>query len=478
MPRPLPTMNHTLDRSVPPLPGPAPLVRPGGHHAAVLPNGLRVVVVEDHRIPVVSAQLRFQIPPVCQGERTGYVDLVADLLAAGTHGLTKAQIDERTDRLGAQLHAYSHGLFTTALTRHFSQMLDLMGEAATGATFPEEELVKARTRLLANIEARAEEPDAVADTVGHALAFGKDHPYGEVATTDSVSAIDREMPWAWYRHFHRPDQGCLVLVGDLTKDQGMELARSVFGAWKSSGPVSAADAQGVHRVPGLGDLKEAPARIPVGLPRTALVDRPGSPQSVLRMLFPTELDPKDPLAMAAQVLNTILGGAVFNARLMQNLREDKGWTYGVHSSLEPDRWAGLFSAGCSVKNAVAHLALAEMAKEVRSMTDALVDDGELNLAKRYMAGSFARSLESPRTLARFALNIWLNDLPADHYDTWLQRLAAVTKGDVLHAAQRFLHPEQAVLLAVGDAAQLQEGLATMASNGRVERFDADGGALG
>lgn len=467
-------MTHSVDRTLPPLPGPAPLVRPGGHHAAVLPNGLRVVVVEDHRIPVVSAQLRFNIPPVCQGDRAGQVDLVADLLAAGTHRLTKAQIDERTDHLGAQLHAYSHGLFITALTRHFPRMLDLMGEAATGATFPEEELVKARTRLLANIEARADEPDAVADTVGHALAFGKDHPYGEVATTASVSAIGRELPWAWYRHFHRPEQGCLVLVGDVTKEEGMDLARAVFGAWKGSGTVMDGDAQ----APGLGTWKVAPAKAPVGGPRTALVDRPGSAQSVLRVLFPTDLLPNDPLAMAAQVLNTILGGAVFNARLMQNLREDKGWTYGVHSSLEPDRWAGLFSAGCSVKNAVAHQALAEIVKEVRAIRAAPVAAEELELAKNYMAGSFARSLEAPRTLARFALNAWLNDLPEDHYTTWLQRLAAVTQDDVWHAAQRFLHPDRAVLLVVGDAAQVHEGLAGVASNGTVERFDPGGEPVG
>jgi zinc protease len=138
----------------------------------------------------------------------------------------------------------------------------------------------------------------------------------------------------------------------------------------------------------------------------------------------------------------------------------------------------LFSAGCSVKNAVAHQALAEIVKEVRAIRAAPVAAEELELAKNYMAGSFARSLEAPRTLARFALNAWLNDLPEDHYTTWLQRLAAVTQDDVRHAAQRFLHPDRAVLLVVGDAAQVHEGLAGVASNGTVERFDPDGEPVG
>jgi zinc protease len=211
-----------------------------------------------------------------------------------------------------------------------------MGEAATGATFPEEELVKARTRLLANIEARADEPDAVADTVGHALAFGKDHPYGEVATTASVSAIDRELPWAWYPPF--PPAGTGLPGAGGRCDQGRR---------HGPGPCRLRCLEGFR----YGDGRRCPSAWPwnvEGSPgqgsRGRSAHRLGGPtgQCAKRVAraFPTDLLPNDPLAMAAQVLNTILGGAVFNARLMQNLREDKGWTYGVHSSLEPDRWAG------------------------------------------------------------------------------------------------------------------------------------------
>lgn len=470
------TMTAQVDRTHAPLAGPAPEVHLGKYKTSVLPNGMRVIVVENHRTPVVSAQLRFDIPPVLQGDITGMQELAGELLTSGTGRYGKEELDERIDGLGAQLNGASNGLFATSLTKNFNELMLLVQEVVTNATFPEAEFAKARTRLLSNVQARSDDPDQIAEEVGHALTYGKDHPYGEVVTEASLKKLTRDNVYAWYRHFFQPETAYLVLVGDITAAQGEALATKLFGSWQGAEVPVTKDAQGQELVQGMGRARVVKDARPV-LPRNvrvAMVDRPGSAQSVIKVVFPVQLKPNDPMAIQAQVLNTILGGGVFNARLMQNLREDKGYTYGAYSSLDADRWCGAFSGGCSVRNAVTDSAVAEVLKEVQRIRQELVSADELALAKSYMAGSFARSLEDPRTVARFALNTFLNELPTDHYETYLKQLDAVTVADVQRAAERFLHPDNCTVLVVGDKASVAGKLAALAGANPVLDFDPNG----
>lgn len=470
------TMTAQVDRTHAPSAGPAPEVHLGKYKTSVLPNGMRVIVVENHRTPVVSAQLRFDIPPVHQRDIAGLQELAGELLTSGTGRHGKEELDERIDGLGAQLSGASNGLYATSLTKNFNELMLLVQEVITNATYPEAEFEKARTRLLSNVQARSDDPDQIAEEVGHVLTYGKDHPYGEVVTEASLKKLTRDNVYAWYRHFFQPEAGYLVLVGDITAAQGEALAATLFGTWQGAEVPVAMDGQGQEPVQGMGGaqvLQDARPVQPRSL-RVAMVDRPGSAQSVIKVVFPVDLKPNDPMAIQAQVLNTILGGGVFNARLMQNLREDKGYTYGAYSSLDADRWCGAFSGGCSVRNDVTDSAVAEVLKEVRRIRLEPVAADELALAKSYMAGSFARSLEDPRTVARFALNTFLNELPADHYETYLKQLDAVTVADVQHAAERFLHPDNCTVLVVGDKASVADKLTALAGANPVLDFDPNG----
>lgn len=468
-------MTAQVDRTKAPAAGPAPEVHLGEHKSLTLDNGMRVIIVENHKIPIISAQIRFDIPPVLQGDKAGYQDLVGELLTTGTARHTKEQIDEIVDGLGAQFGGSNDGLYASSLTKNFPQVMDLFYEVVASANFPREEFDKAKTRAISQISARADDPDQIASMVGHALTFGKDNPYGEVPTEASMGKATREDVYNYYRYFFQPKQGYLVLVGDITAKDGEALARKYFNVWKGAEITVEKDAQGHDVVKGLGPIITAtkePRR--PGKVRVAFVDRPGSAQSVIKVVFPVDLKPNDPMALDAQVLNTILGGGVFNARLMQNLREDKGYTYGAYSSLDADRWFGSFSAGCSVRNAVTDSAATQVLGEIEGMRNAPVKADELALAKSYMAGSFARSLEDPRTVARFALNTYLNKLKPDHYETYLKRLDAVTAQDVQQAAMRFLHPDSCTLLVVGDKEQVAKTLAHLAGDGHVLDFDVNG----
>ncbi|HEY0977940.1 MAG TPA: pitrilysin family protein [Flavobacteriales bacterium] len=468
-------MSAQIDRSQVPAPGPAPVVNIGAHKSFVLKNGMRVIVVENHKLPLVSVQVRFDNPPMLQGEYAGYQDLVGELLTSGTARHSKEQLDELIDGMGAELSGTSDGLYASALKKHFPALMDLVSEVVTSATYPNAEFEKAKTRAISGIQSRSDDPDQISDVVGRVLTYGKGYPYGEPTTEKTMGKVQRAQVYAYYQYAFKPAQGYLVMVGDITEAEARAAAERAFGFWQGANLTVTKDTQGRDVLKDLGTItvveRGPEAR---GVRQVCFVDRPGSAQSVVRVLFPVDLKPNDPMALHAQVMNTILGGGVFNARLMQNLREDKAYTYGAYSNLDADRYCGSFSAGCSVRNSVTDSAVTELMFELEHLQQMGVTAEELSLSKNYMAGSFGRSLEDPRTIARFALNTYLNGLPADHYATYLQRLEKVTAADVQAAAQSFLKPDNASILVVGDKAEVGNKLAPLSFTRAVVYYDING----
>jgi len=455
-------MKTQLDRSHPPAPGPAPEVHLATHAAEELSNGMRLIVVEDHKLPLVSVQIRFDVPPITQGEKVGYIDMIGELLATGAAARNKVDIDHTVDELGATFFASNDGVFAGALKKNLAPLMDLLRDVVQFPTFPEEEFEKLRVRFRSSVQQRSEDPEAIAEVVGRSVTFGERHPYGEVMTLKTIEQIERATIAAYHRHFFRPEKAYLVFVGDITEQEARDLAEAHFSLWRPQPSNATVDGAGRTIVDGLGPLNVLQqAVVPSGIRRIFVVDRPGAAQSVIRVVFPLGILPKDPRAQQAQVMNTVLGGGVFNARLMQNLREKRGYTYGAHSSLDVDRFNSSFTAMTSVRTEVTGSAVAEILSEIEGMRKERVTDEELELSKRSMMGSFGRSLEDPKTVARFALNTELNGLRADHYRTYLSRLESVTAQEVQEAAVAFLHPDQATILVVGDMAQVKGGLAVL-----------------
>ena len=466
-------MLSQIDRSRPPAPAPPPQVHLAEYSSFVLSNGMRVIVVENNKLPLVSIQVRFDIPPIVQGDKAGYTEMVGEMLATGTGLRTKNQIDEQIDQIGAQLFTTSDGVYASGLKRHLATMLDIVTDVVTNATFPDKELEKIRMRHVSSVMQRKDDADAIAEAVGRSVTFGRTHPYGEVPTEKTIANVDVNSLKGYYKRFFTPEKGYLVFVGDITMKEAKDLAKKHFNKWKVPSNATVNE-DGTETIEGLGIVHFLDRALgPSGQRRVALVDRPGAAQSVIRVSFPLNLQPKDIRSMSAQVMNTILGGGVFNARLMQNLRETRAFTYGAYSNLEIDRSNGSFTATVSVRTEVTDSAITEIIKEMDRMRTAPVTDDELQLAKSYMAGSFARSLEDPRTVARFALNTFLNDLPADHYATYLQRLEAISTADVESAAREFLHPDNAIIFVVGDKEKIQQDLPALAADPKVPILELD-----
>jgi len=452
------TTTSKLDRSKVPAAGPAPVINIGTYETFTLDNGLKVIVVENNKLPRVSYQLSLNIDPLLEKDKAGYSGMAGDLLSAGTVERTKAQIDEEIDFVGGSFSTYSEGIYAGGLKKHADKILEIMSDVLLNPSFPEEELEKLRKQSLSSLASAKTSPAAMSQNIARAMRYGTDHPYGEVQTEKTVTNITRADVMDYYDKYFRPNAAYLVIVGDITRAEAEAQAKKYFGSWKKR--TVPAHSYALPQMP--------------NAQRVVFVPLKNAVQSDINITHPALLKPGSEDLVAARVMNSILGGGVFSGRLMQNLREDKGYTYGARSSLNDDKLIGYFSASASVRNNVTDSAIVQFMYEIERMTNELVPDSTLDFTKNGMNGSFARSLEDPQTIAGFALDIERYNLPKDYYANYLSRLQAVTKEDVMAAAKKYLHPKFAYITVVGNKDEVGDKLAQFAKSGKVEYFDQYG----
>ena len=447
-------------RKTAPKPGPAPKIEVGSADNFNLANGLKVFVVENHKLPRVSFQVFVDVPPFMENEYAGTASIAGQLLSAGTITKSKAEIDEAIDFMGASLNSNSSGLFGASLKKHTEGLMKIAADVLLKPSFPQAEFDKIKKQTLSGLAQAKENPNAIASNVSSVLKYGKDHPYGEIETEETVSKITLEQTKAYYNTYIKPNNGYLIIVGDITAAEAKPLAEKYFGKWMSK-PVE----KKTFSTP------QKPAARQVDF-----VSKSGAVQSVINITYPVELKPDSDDWIKARVMNVLLGG-FFGSRINQNIREDKGYTYGARSSLSYDKEIGSFTASAPVRNEVTAASITEFLKELNRIKDEKVTDKELNLVKNYLTGSFARSLESPQTVARFALNTARYNLPADYYATYLEKLNAVTADDIQAMAQKYITPDNAHILVVGNKGEVAESLAQFAADGKVNYYDAYGTPL-
>ena len=430
-----------IDRSKPPAAGPAPEIKFGTPVSFELKNGLKVIVVENHKLPRVAFNLVLDFEALMEGDKAGYASLAGDMLRTGTTTKTKTQIDESIDFIGATLNTSASGMYASSLKKHQDALLELMTDVLYNPSFPEEELEKLRKQTLSGLAAQKEDPAAIASNVRSAVLFGKDHPYGELTTEETVANITLEDCKQFYNIYFTPEIAYLAIVGDITKKEAKKLAKKYFKQWENKS----------IQLPNFSSVA-APEQTKVGL-----VDRSSSVQSEIRVAYPIDLKKGDPNVVKVNLMNTILGSG-FSSRIMQNLREKHAYTYGAGSSISSDMIVGNFNASTSVRNEVTDSAIYQLLYEMQRIIDEPVDEGELASAKAFITGSFARSLESPQTIANFALNIKRYNLPDDYYSEYLKRLDAITVEEIQQIAQRYIKPDNAHIIVVGKGSEIASKL--------------------
>lgn len=444
-----------LDRSIRPNPGPAPKIQLGDYKLFTLDNGLKVIVVENHKIPKITYQLSLDIDPVLEENQAGYVAITGDLLRAGTTTKTKAEIDEAIDFIGASLNTYSTGISGSVLTKHSGVLLTIMSDVLFNPSFPAEELEKLKKQNISGIQTAKNDAKSIAENINSAVMFGNKHPYGEIVSEKTFENVTLEKCKDYYKTYFRPNAAYLIIVGDITVKEAQSQAKQYFGKWEK-GIVPA------HAYP-FPEVNKSP--------RVVIGNRDGAVQSVIMVSYPLEFKPGNPDAIKASVMNSILGGGSLSSRINANLREKRAWTYGGYSSLNTDKLVGTFNASAEVKGEATDSAMVELLFEMKRMIEEPVDLKMVEQVKSRMNGSFARSLENPSTIAGFALNIEKYKLPKDYYATYLEKLSKVTVADVQGLAGKYLKPENANIIAVGNADLLKKTMARFSKDGQLEQRD-------
>jgi len=431
----------TIDRSKQPTPGPAPVLSIKDPITYKLPNGITVLVVEDHRLPKVTASFVIDAGPITEGSKAGVVSLMGSMLNEGTKTLPKAAFDEAVDKLGAIVNLNSRGGYTSALTRYFKDAFTLMGQALKEPAFTQESFDKLKSQELTALKSQAKNTKAIASRVTGALVYGKTHPDGEFETEETVQALTLQDVKDAYSKYVTPSRGYLTIIGDIKPAEAKLLATEVLGKW--SGPVLT--------LPKLAEVPN-PAKTEIDV-----IDLPSAVQSEINVVNLVHLKMNDPDYFPALLANYILGGGP-DSHLFMNLREKHGFTYGAYSALGSGRFQSTFDANASVRTPKTDSAVTQFLFEINRIRTEKVTGEELTNAKALYNGSFARGLEDPARTASFASNILINSLPADFYKTYLQKVNAVTADDILRVAKKYMDADNIRVIVVGNSAQILDGL--------------------
>ena len=424
-----------------------------------LDNGLQIVIVEDTRLPLVSFRLAFRTGDSADpSDLPGLTDMMTALLNEGTESRTSLQIAEEVERLGAVLSAGANSDYTTiaasSLSVYQDQILELLADVALHPSFPENEIELTREngkQML--IQQRAQANFLASERVAGVI-YGQ-HPYAVVTPTPaSLDAMTRST----FRDFHRativPNQAVMIVVGDVVRDTVIDRINGLFGQWQ-------------HRTPIAVNFPPAPVR----KRRSAyVVDRPGSAQSNI-VIANLAINRTNPDFFPMLVLNTILG-ANASSRLFMNLREDKGYTYGAYSSVDARRVLGSFRATAEVRTPVTGDSLKEFFYELGRIRDEDVSEKEIVNAKSYLTGVFPLRIETQEGLVDQLVQIKMMDLPPNHLHIYRDRVNAVTVEDIRRVAQKYVTPEKAAIVVVGDAASVLDQITPYTSE--IEVSDTEG----
>ncbi len=463
--------DEKLDRTKPPKPGPPKDVQFPDYFDTTLPNGINVLVIENNRIPAVSVRMVFKdAGSFFDGRNYGLASLTAELLIKGTGKRTASQIAEEIDFVGGSLNTGSDwdGSYVSlsVLKKHLRTGVDLLSDVVLNPVFAEDEISRVKEQRLSSILQAKDDAGHLSDKMFNKVLFtdidGKyNSPYGFPAegTEESVRGLSQKDIIDFYNNHYFPQKLIIAFVGDITKEEALEIVNEKFSVWKN------------NFVEPLGNtISKNPYN--TGNNSVFVVNKPGAVQSNLRVGH-IGIARNNPDYIAVTVMNTILGG-YFGSRINYNLREKHGFTYGARSGFNPHINPGDFSVDTDVRNDVTDTSIALIIEELREMIRNEITDEELSTVKNYLTGVFPLQLETANAVASRVINLKQYNLPKNYYSTYISSINKLTKKDILNAAQKYIHPDNLFIVVSGDASAVKDKLKRF---GEVKVFDADGNQL-
>jgi predicted Zn-dependent peptidase len=424
-----------------PKPGPSPVVNVGKPQTFELKNGLKVLVVENHKLPRVSYSLTIDNAPYAEGAKKGVSDMLSAVIGEGTTTISKDKFNEEIDYLGASINFGDSGASASGLSKYNDRILELLADGALHPLFTQEEFDKQKAKAIEGLKSEEKNVKAVSGRVVDALIYGIKHPGGEYVTEQTLNAVTLEDVKENYVTYFVPGNAYLVVVGDVKFKDVKKKVTKLFGSWVGDKAPAAS----------YSDPRD------VQYTQVNFVDMPNAVQSEITIANVSNLKMTDKEYFATILANQILGGGG-EGRLFLNIREKHGWTYGAYSSIGGNKRVGNFDASTSVRNAVTDSAVVEMMNEIKKIRTDLVTDEELNVAKAKYIGNFVMQVEKPATVARYALYTKTQGLPEDFYQNYIKNINAVTAEDVRNAAKKFFSADNSRIIVVGKSADVLAGL--------------------
>lgn len=421
--------------------GNAPIINIKKPQTFVLANGLKVMIVEDHKLPRVICNLTLDNAPFAEENKKGVDDLSSRLIGNGSKNISKDNFNEELDFLGADMGFSSQGAYASSLSKYAGRILELMADGALNPNFTQAEFDKEKNKMLEGLKAQEKSVPAIANRVVNALTFGKQHPSGEYTSEETLKNVTLADIEANYQNYFVPENGYLIIIGDVKYKNVKPIVEKLFGSWKK------------RSIPKL--IYAAPEN--VSFTQINFVDVPNAVQSEISLVNTIHLKMSDPDFFPAAIATYILGGD-FNSYLNMNLREEHGWTYGANAIIGAGKYLTKMKSSSAVKSAVTDSAVVEFIKEIKRIRTENVSDEVLANVKAGYIGRFVMKVQQPQAVARYALNIETEDLPENFYENYIKTINSVTVEDVKRAANKYFLIDNTRIVIAGKGSDVLPGL--------------------
>ena len=450
-----------VDRSQIPPSGPDPEIKLGQPYEYELTNGLKLIIVENNKLPRASVSLFIDSQSYSSDGKTGIGSITSSLLGKGTKNISKDDFIEEIDFMGSTLALYTTGAYGSSLSKYFPRLLELLADGLLNPVFDLEEFTKEKERLLESIKENEKNVRTIASRVGDIIIYGKNHPNAEYTSESSISNISFDDLEVYFKKRFIPNNAYMVIIGDVNAEETKDRIVGLFSKWEK------------------GKIITEDITVNSSFEQTEIhfIDMPNAIQSEIRFQNLIDMRKSNPDYISLLVANRILGGEP-ESRLESKIREDKGYAYYARSNFGSNKYASTtFNAFTSSRAEVTDSSVVELLSEIDKIKKIKVGDQELSDIKAAYFGDFVRESESPSTIAQYSVDIKIEELDNDYYKNFIRNVNQVSADDIIKVSNKYFNTNQGAIIIAGKGSELIDKLENLSYDGKkinINYYDTSG----
>ena len=453
-----------VDRSQIPPSGPDPEIKLGQPFEYELTNGLKLIIVENNKLPRASVNLFIDSQSYSSDGKTGIGSITSSLLGKGTKNISKDDFIEEIDFMGSTLALYTTGAYGSSLSKYFPRLLELLADGLLNPVFDLEEFTKEKDRLLESIKENEKNVRTIASRVGDIIIYGKNHPNAEYTSESSINNISFDDLEVYFKKRFIPNNAYMVIIGDVNAEETKDRIVGLFSKWKK------------------GKVITEDITVNSSFEQTEIhfIDMPNAIQSEIRFQNLIDMRKSNPDYISLLVANRILGGEP-ESRLESKIREDKGYAYYARSNFGSNKYASTtFNAYTSSRAEVTDSSVVELLSEIDKIKKIKVGDQELSDIKAAYFGDFVRESESPSTIAQYSVDIKIEELDNDYYKNFIRNVNQVSADDIIKVSNKYFNTNQGAIIIAGKGSELIDKLENLSYDGKkinINYYDTSGNII-